>query len=826
MNTGHLIGYVGGLAVALGVGTAVWLGTPTASADASSPSAHSASAGTAKSARAAQRPNTAASVRPGPTRKAARPTAQAVRSAKAAQAAPPAATVTIAIDRSHNLILDTTTELSGGSTTRISVRDNGTGTQVGSTVTLSGVPQIPLFTADRDRVMVTTAVDFPVTPYSTQVAVIDTAAGTQVGKTVILDGRRNGQQVLGDDNRILLTTEVYALSGDSTHVSLIDGFNGTQIGTTLVVDGRSPQLPLLDASGNHAVVATSWEASNNTYASQVAVFDTHTGTQTGTTLNFAGSPTVQFVGDDGLALIGTSVSDSSTGVNTQFTVLDATSGAKVGTPFTLKGFGWNNPAVSANGTNFLVIATTQDYFTGSATLTAAVLDIANGAQLGHAVTVDGVLSGNPVMNDDGVHIVLTTTRVGATHVAVIDTSTGEQAGSTFDLDGMAESTIPAADGVHVLVTAYDAESTRIAVVDATTGEHTGSTLVLPGRIAPPVLSADGIHALVAANTTSAAQVAVINATTGEQTGTTIDLDGHVTGPLVNADGIHALFAASSGNSTHVVVVDSTTGAQTGTTVDVDGVLGYALSDAGRTHILVTTTDGTSTHLVSVNSATGQQTGVPLTFGGQLTGWPWPSTAADGTHALFILNDAGQTRLVLMDITAGTQTGAGLSVPGAQFGDPIATDGGNHTTIITRTPATQGHGSSTHLAVIDTTTGMQVGATTRITGGPAKLGDLSIDGTHIVVTTTAGLRATLDATTGKSVVSTVRAPWGVDVEALAITPLGRLVLGLQAALFTAGAGFVSLILWGYLILGSIIAQLQSPQAAAVSTAPFSYHKVVS
>ena len=725
---------------------------------------------------------------------------------------------TIPIDSTHNLVIDTTGDSSGASTTRVSVRDSGTGAQIGSTVTLSGIPSGSTFTADRDRVMVTTAVDFPVTPYNVQVAVIDTGTGTQVGTTLVLAGRGTGQLVVGDDNRVLFTTEVYAVSGDSTHVSLIDSANGTQIGTTLVLDGRSPQGPVLDATRDRAVITTSSDSTTG-YHSQVAVFDTHTGTQAGTTLNFTGSPAVQLVGTDGLALISSYRYDSATGGATDFTILDTSTGAKVGSGLTLEGGRSNTSPVSVDGTHLLVIAVNQDLYYGSATTHAAVLDTANGTQVGHTLTLDGAPWGNPIVNDDGVHVVLTASISGATHVAVMDGTTGEQSGDTIDLEGAAGSVLPAAGGVHVLITADDGLSTHIAVIDATTGEQTGTTLALTGRIGTPLISADGIHALLAASADNATQIAVVDTTTGKQTGTTLTLAGRVTVPLVNADGIHALFVASAGNATQIVVVDTATGEQTGAGVDVDGAMGFILGDAGLTHALITTTDGASTHVVSVNSATGQLTGAPLTFTGQIPTWPSASTAADGTHALFVLDDADETRLVLIDITTGTQTGTGLTLPGDP-GLPIVSDEGNHTTIVTRVAATAAHGSSTRIAVIDNTTGNQVGVTTRLTGTPAGLPQLSA-GNHVVVTTFAGLSADLNTTTGTATTRVAGFPWGLDLEAFAITPLGQLVIAIQSVVFTAQAAIVALVIFGPFWLASIFGQLHTSQAAPA--AQFSYYR---
>ena len=185
-----------------------------------------------------------------------------------------------------------------------------------------------------------------------------------------------------------------------------------------------------------------------------------------------------------------------------------------------------------------------------------------------------------------------------------------------------------------------------------------------------------------------------------------------------------------------------------------------------------------------------------------------------------MDEAATTRLVLIDITTGTQTGTGLTLPG-DLGLPIVSDDGNHTTIVTRVAATTAHGSSTRVAVIDTTTGNQVGVTTRLTGTPAVLPQLSADGHHVMVTTFAGLTANLDTTTGTATTRIARAPWGLDLEAFALTPLGRVVMGIQLAVGTAYLVMVQLVLFGFLWLGSIISQAPTHQVATTPAAQLQY-----
>ncbi len=585
-----------------------------------------------------------------------------------------------------------------------------------------------------------------------------TRSAAPVADAIPIDGGRN----------LVIDTTGDGSSGFTTRVSLRDNVTGTQTGETLVLAGQVAQAPLLDAGGAHAVIATSAEISYGTYASQVAVIDTETGTQTGTTLDFDGYPRMQLVGDKSLAVISTYVYDATTGGATHFTTLDIATGAEVGTGLALDGSPWDTPPLSAANTNVLVITVKP----GSPTVNAAVLNTTTGTQAGHTLSLDGSLWGTPLVNADGVHVLLTTSTGAATHVAVIDTATGEHSGGTLDLPGAPGSVLPAADGIHVLLTADDGAGTHIAVVDATTGDRAGTTLTLPGR---------------------------------------------VTGPVINTDGVHAVFVASIGDSTQVVVVDTTTGEQTGRPDPVGGALSYTFADAGRTHVLVATTTGGSTEFTSFDSATGAKVSAPLTYSGELVGWPAPSPAADGTHALFILDDADQTRLIVIDITTGAQAGTGITLSG-ESGAAIVSDGGNHTTIVTRTAATRSHGSSSRVAVIDTATGNQVGVTTRLTGTPAVLPQLSADGHHVVVRTFAGLSANLDTTTGTATTRIAGPPWGLDLEAFALTPLGRVVTAIQTAVATVYLAMVQFVFVGFFLLGGLLSQAQnSPPAAPLGNA---------
>jgi hypothetical protein len=376
------------------------------------------------------------------------------------------------------------------------------------------------------------------------------------------------------------------------------------------------------------------------------------------------------------------------------------------------------------------------------------------------------------------------------------------------------------------------DSTQVSVHDSATGVQIGDTITLDGGEATLTYAAHGTRAMVTTTVYGAAahttEVAVIDTTTGTQLGVTRALKGRRSGPpLIDADGVHVLIAVGEEDTT-AVVIDTTTGEQTGTTLTVEGTLGYSLADDNQTHVLITTSHGDSTHIVTVNSATGEQTGATLTFAGQVVGWPTPTTSADGTHVLFIVSAAGETRAVLMDITTGTQTGTGITIAGDTRLSPIRSDDGALWTVVSAVGATDAHGSSTHIAVIDTTTGNQVGVTTDLTG-TAGIGSVTYDGKKVVVKTSAGLRATVDTITGTAVVDVAGFPWGFDLERLGLklqeleqTPLGRFgqtvayaLLGLTLPVRVALAG---LVFWIAIGLGSLFSSFAPPASMQATAAP--------
>ena len=242
MSTGHVVGYGGGLAVALGVGAAVWLSAPTASADASSPSTHSASSGTAKSARAPQRPNSVASRKPRPS------SGHALRSAAAAAYSPPSS---VSSDGTRRLSTTVFTDAENRQNTTLTVTATATGDPVGPALTVlgdAGSSPAQFLTGDGSRVLLTTT-EYGYEPigggyvqggFTTRVRVVDTATGTVVGDPVVVRGMPFGSPVIAGRSRAVLTTyyDNPTSHKTSTRVAVVDTVAGRQVGGTTVVSGQ------------------------------------------------------------------------------------------------------------------------------------------------------------------------------------------------------------------------------------------------------------------------------------------------------------------------------------------------------------------------------------------------------------------------------------------------------------------------------------------------------------------------------------------------------------------------------------------------------------
>jgi hypothetical protein len=539
--------------------------------------------------------------------------------------------------------------------TRVAVIDMATGNQTGPTLTFTGQAGAVL-SADGSRAVMT--ID---SGGVTRVAVIDLVTGTQIGttftvNTVDTSGAASGTLVSADGSRALITRDQSGITvGGNTGVTVIDTATGTQVGSTLVFTG-DPMGEVLSADGSRAVIATGdYYGSPN----QVAVIDLATGTQSGSTLTLAGGhPPPSGQTPPSLTVVGSHVlvtRDQGTD-GTDVAVIDTTTGAQVGTTFTLAGStNYVSPVVAADGIHALI--TTAGY--GSTLVT--VVDTTTGTQIG-TTTVPGYPAhvDPPQLNADGTRALLvtaSTTSTATTWVSVIDTTTGAQIGTTITLSGDATTGgLPtlSADGTRAVVITSPlvctsgngcsvGDTTDASVIDITTGTQVGATLTLastdPGL---PLLNNDGSRALITTSFESPSgaytRITVIDASTGATIGDTA-LVGQYGSRLLNADGTRAVIttvaydAATSDYTNQVAVYDMSTGDQIGTTTSIAGQYGSRLLSADGTRLLITAFNDpnpSDTQVAVVNTTTGTEVGL-LTFAGRVTGDV--RLTADTTRAL-------------------------------------------------------------------------------------------------------------------------------------------------------------------------------------------------
>jgi len=128
-------------------------------------------------------------------------------------------------------------------------------------------------TDDGTRALITTAVNDPRTStWATWATVVDFEADKQVGTTVVVPGSPYGSPlVTADRTRAVITTFVsdWETRSTSTRVAVIDTTTGAQTGTTLTLTGQPSGSQLSGTGGKTAQVSTT--------SGLVATIDTATG---------------------------------------------------------------------------------------------------------------------------------------------------------------------------------------------------------------------------------------------------------------------------------------------------------------------------------------------------------------------------------------------------------------------------------------------------------------------------------------------------------------------------------------------------------------------
>lgn len=580
---------------------------------------------------------------------------------------------------------------------------------IGST-TITGKPISRVLTADGSRAVVTT---------DSAVTVIDTRTEHQVGTTLALPGGgRDAKTALtADGSRAVVTAP--GAGNSVTGVAVIDTAMGTQVGSTLSLPGTGLRM-VLSTDGSRAVVITGGAYDPTTYgysATGVAVIDTVTGNQVGSTVSLPGASLGTMLSVDGSrAVVITGDYDSTTYSYsaTRVAVVDTGTGKQVGDPIAFAGKGFS--ALSPDGSR--VVVTTTVYNPANNAYSApqvAVIETASGEQVGNTITigVSGSSSMSTVFNADGSRAV---TSVGRT-VAVVDTTTGAQVGYTVAFAAtdseVLTSTVVTADGSRAIVNArvnestssdpwtyQDSWSSQVAVIDTATGTQVGITLAVPGsgyvgELNSTLLTADGSRAIVAVGNDAGGYkmtVLVVDTATGQQIGTLFTLAGQARTAAVSADGSRAVVVTNL----YAAVIDAATGQQVGDMLTGNNLTAVLTADGSRAVVTANQHDfvGVTSWVAVLDTATGRQIG------------PTVNLPSDSTDFSTVLNANGSRALI-----------SAYTIESSHRNDTM------------------------RLVVIDTATGRQVGSTRDITGRVLSGGDvnapdlfLSPDGTRALIRT--------------------------------------------------------------------------------------------
>jgi YVTN family beta-propeller protein/VCBS repeat-containing protein len=591
-----------------------------------------------------------------------------------------------------------------------------------------------------------------------------------VGANVTITGYMIGQAFSADGTRAVITTDAtdYRNGGSLySQVAVINTTTGAQIGTTLFFSGLPPAAPLLNADGTRAVITIAYGN-----RSETTVIDTTSGTRVGTTVSVLGQQAQTVLSAKGTrAVITTTSSDLASG-GTRVAMIDTTTGAQIGTTVFVQGS--QSVTWTADGDHVLITTRVGDGTDGFTRVT--VIDTITGTQTGTPVIVPGTWSVGPLFGADRTHAVIVTDGHDSagrpiTRVTAIDITLGSQTGTTVDLPGIVPNYIdsPAkAVGTNsaLIVTRVDdattnASSTLVALIATATGTQIGTTVTLAGAPSTSPMPAGATRAVLTTYIADSTgynilntKVSVINTTTGAQTGTTLTLTGRVNGSPLLSADATRALIATDAGA---VIINTTTGAQTGTTFALTGTPKDFQVSADGTRALITTTYD-SDYSVTTTRVTviNTATGTPIGTALTFPGYTGsPVLSGDGSHALFAWDTGtNYTQVAVVDTTTGRQTGTTLTLVGGIYGVQLLSEDGTHALITTNNWNPYSYSGTTQMTTINTTTGSQVGGTLIIPGEPETAPIFSADGTHGLITTIAFNSYTQIATTRVAVLRIV------------------------------------------------------------------------
>lgn len=537
---------------------------------------------------------------------------------------------------------------------------------------------------------------------------------------------------------------------------------------TVTIAGDSGQVAL-SPDGKHAVVLTT----NADGSSAVSVLNADTGARVGSTITFT-APTddssgvpptryVQFNSTSTRAIV--TVDENGTGAGA-LAVFDTATGAQVGSTIDAAGLilpgggGLMAPVLmSPDGTRgiFASVVNTNNVLTSRANL----LNLTTGALMYQSDPQNGL--GVVTLSTDGTRAALAT-YIGTTSTATfLNAITGVPTGVTITTGAQAQVGLNA-DGSRAVVSWWDSSidpvthatvvTSTIGTFNATTGDQIGGPLTVSGYLAPftPEFSTDGSRAAVTLmnysgpTATYQSALVLVNTATGAQVGSTVTATGipeswingqPTAGARFIAGGSRVVlgtFDASGSTQTgQVAVINALTGDQIASTASGTGVPFVSVSADGRRVATVSLlVDGSSAPVTAdialMDTASGSTTHIaqPGTLAVALN--------ADGTRLAVASTDGTDSFVSFFDATTGAPVGTAVNLGSVAGGGVAAINVYGDRAVV----ATVAAPSTSSVAFFDTRTGTQLGTTVTVpagTSGPvsaAFAGLLAQDANHVIV----------------------------------------------------------------------------------------------
>jgi len=660
----------------------------------------------------------------------------------------------------------------------------------------------PVFSPDGTRAYRTTKLYNTTTgEHTTRLTVIDTITGSQLGSTIVVDGEAGDVIQSKDGTRVGLTTEKYDEATDTytTTVVIVDAATGAVVGSRFVIEAqRAGHLQLTD-DGTRAFQATqTFVDADRRWFTEITVIDTTSGTLVDTPIVLDGSfrihsnnqlhPQALVFNTDGSRAyvhtqnLGSGV-DATQPQKTYVAVIDTATGALVGTPITVDGVPAGPIVLSKDGTRAFAVTRVDVYFTNTATTRVAVLDAETGALIGSPLVLDGYAVESETAPDtaptvffspDGSRAFVSTnvwnpvTFAETTLVSSIDAADGTLVTTTV-LDGRARGTLQqsAADPTRfyqVTITDFgdrvEAATLQVATLRAVDGSLIGTaqTRGINDTSHPMVFSADGTRAslltfhkrgLIGTHPDAqAAYLLIINTTTGESVGAPLQFNVATTvgGPSgatqFSQDGTRAFqlidlpATVGQGWSTRLLVIDTTDGRLLNT-VDLGGApLGVMRVSDDGTRVYQTigsrlvVVDATTGALVSSTNLGGAVLGA-MTFSGRVGDPGYVAVTKTVTGA------NGQSHVETVVTVINTETGAvadtwvPLAGQAVYFAGPAGGADGDRFYLVTSAYHPSTDSNSTTIAAYSAAHGAAIGEPVTLDGPWRSLPVIGPDGTRML-----------------------------------------------------------------------------------------------